>query len=115
MEKFMTDKKVVLSLTVPLDDVERALATHFASMNRRFLEQINCDVEYVEDEIRSGSIPSAIQEIEKGLKHVSDLADLYTEVRSILVGLQKTHLEIASPSEGEKIDQVDPSGSSEPE
>jgi|TARA_R100000149_G_C5843623_1_gene114772 hypothetical protein len=115
MEKFMTDKKVVLSLTVGLEDVPGTLLNHFSVILEHKQQELYDKNDAWQVYLREREVPATIKEVDNMLEHMSDITDLYTELRSILVGLQKTHLEIASPSEGEKIDQVDPSGSSEPE
>ena len=114
----MVDKKVVLSLTAELKDVPFVLSNHFSKVFVDHAAEMSRVANEVIATLDKSNIPRAIQKTNAALEQVSNTAELYGELRSILVGLQKTHLELSAPSseiEGEANDQIDPSSSGESE
>ena len=118
MEKSMVNKKVVLSLTVGLEEVPGTLLNHFSVILEHKQQELYEKNDVWQAHLRDREIPATIEEVDNMLEHMSDITELYRELRSILVGLQKTHLELSAPSseiEGEVNDQIDPSSSGESE
>lgn len=110
------NKKVVLSLTAELKDVPFVLSNHFSKVFVDHAAEMSRVANEVIATLDKSNIPRAIQKTNAALEQLSNTAELYGELHSILIGLQKTHLDIASPQpEGEQIDQADPSSPSKPE